>query len=391
MAGRRLRLRITGASRKEAPMAGLPPIFTATIDYEDWLSRQVDVVRADLRFKHRQMKSSLFAFLRATFYRWGPLWRETCPDLVDAPRVLAVGDLHVENFGTWRDTEGRLVWGVNDFDEVARMPYAADLVRLVTSTILAQSENKLAIDAAGAATAVLNGYAEFLEAGGEPFILEESHPHLREMALGAERDPVHFWSKLATLPSAAPPKHIQRLLRKCLPGTVENIAFFHRIAGEGSLGRPRYVASGSSNGGFVAREAKVWLPSAWGWAKGRPKEQAYSVRLLKQSVREPDPYYSVQDGWVVRRLGPHCGRIELTEFPKRRDEHLILKDMGRETANLHLAKLDQRINLLSDFDKRKPDWLVNAAQSMARATKRDWESFKSSQLATVGAHRPHAA
>ena len=28
---------------------------------------------------------------------------------------------------------GRLVVGVNDFDEVARMPYAVDLTRLVTS------------------------------------------------------------------------------------------------------------------------------------------------------------------------------------------------------------------------------------------------------------------
>ena len=33
------------------------------------------------------------------------------------PAVLAVGDLHTENFGTWRDAEGRLIWGINDFDE----------------------------------------------------------------------------------------------------------------------------------------------------------------------------------------------------------------------------------------------------------------------------------
>src|SRR6476646_9814331 len=72
-------------------MTGLAPIVTATIDYEDWLSRQVDVVEADLQLKHRQMASSLFAFLRATFYRWGPLLRETCPDLVETPRVLALG------------------------------------------------------------------------------------------------------------------------------------------------------------------------------------------------------------------------------------------------------------------------------------------------------------
>jgi len=36
----------------------------------------------------------------------GMLWQETCPDLAKGPWVKAVGDLHVENFGTWRDTEG---------------------------------------------------------------------------------------------------------------------------------------------------------------------------------------------------------------------------------------------------------------------------------------------
>ncbi|HEV3242234.1 MAG TPA: DUF2252 family protein [Methyloceanibacter sp.] len=99
-----------------------------------------------------------FGFLRRTFYRWASLWQETCPHLDKSPRVMAVGDLHVENFGTWRDTEGRLVWGVNDFDEVARMPYAIDLVRLVTSAIFAKRENGLAIDDAAAADVVLQGY-----------------------------------------------------------------------------------------------------------------------------------------------------------------------------------------------------------------------------------------
>ena len=150
------------------------------------------------------------------------------------------------------------------------------------------------------------------------------------------------------------------------------------------MGRPRYVATGSCNGGFVAREAKAWLPSAWGWAKGRPKDHVYSVRLLKRSVRQPDPYYVVQDGWVVRRLGPHCGRIEVAEFPKRQDERLILRDMGRETANLHLATPGQRARVLGDLSKRRPDWLLVAAQAMTSATKREWESFRSSPLAEAG-------
>jgi hypothetical protein len=364
-----------------ATASGAAPIVAATIDYERWLHERVDVVEPDILLKHQQMTGSLFAFLRATFYRWGPLWLEVCPDLAKAPRVLAMGDLHVENFGTWRDTEGRLVWGVNDFDEVAQMPYAVDLVRLVTSAILAKHENGLAIDASNAATAVLEGYAQSLEAGGKPIILEESHPNLREMALGAERDPVHFWSKLTTAPPMTPPKRIQRRLQRSLPGGAAEVAFSHRIAGVGSLGRPRYIATASCNGGLVAREAKAWLPSAWGWARGRPRERAYSVWLLKHAVRQPDPYYEVEDGWVVRRIGPHCGRIELADCPKRRDERLILREMGRETANLHLATSDQRAEVLRDLTERKPDWLLNAAQAMANATEQDWKSFRSSPLA----------
>lgn len=178
-----------------------------------------------------------------------------------------------------------------------------------------------------------------------------------------------------------PPKRIQRRLQRSLPGGAAEVAFSHRIAGVGSLGRPRYIATASCNGGLVAREAKAWLPSAWGWARGRPRERAYSVWLLKHAVRQPDPYYEVEVGWVVRRIGPHCGRIELADCPKRRDERLILREMGRETANLHLATSDQRAEVLRDLTERKPDWLLNAAQAMANATEQDWKSFRSSPLA----------
>jgi uncharacterized protein (DUF2252 family) len=74
------------------------------------------------------MAEAVFPFLRATFYRWAQLWPEICRELSRGPQVLVVGDLHVENFGTWRDAQWRLVWGVNDFDEAATAAYAADPV-----------------------------------------------------------------------------------------------------------------------------------------------------------------------------------------------------------------------------------------------------------------------
>jgi hypothetical protein len=350
-------------------------VAAATQAYERWLGKHVDVVEADLKLKHKLMRQSVFVFLRGTFYRWAALWQEAVPDLAKAPRLLAVGDLHVENFGTWRDSEGRLIWGVNDFDEVARMPYAVDLVRLVTSAIFAKRENDLAIADGDAADAVLQGYSAALESGGRPFVLEESHADLREMAMVAERDPVKFWGKLVSLSSAVPPKRIQKLLNAWLPDGAAESLFFSRIAGVGSLGRPRYVAVAECNGGLAAREAKAWLPSAWAWANGRPRNHAFAVRLLKRAVRQRDPYYAVKNGWVVRRLGPHCGRIELGQFPRHRDEKAILKAMGAETANLHLATTGARADVLRDLSERKPGWLHDAAQAMAAATEQDWKAF----------------
>src|SRR5580704_12435519 len=108
-------------------------IRKATRRYEDWLAGELTIVAPDLELKHRLMADALFPFFRATYYRWAQLWPNVCGELAEAPAVLSVGDLHVENFGTWRDSEARLIWGINDFDEVASMPYTIDLVRLAAS------------------------------------------------------------------------------------------------------------------------------------------------------------------------------------------------------------------------------------------------------------------
>src|SRR4051812_17314447 len=84
---------------------GGPDVAAATASYERWLARQTTLVEADLRLKHRAMRADRFLFLRATYYRWASRFPAVCPAAAQAPRVLAVGDLHVENFGTWRDAE----------------------------------------------------------------------------------------------------------------------------------------------------------------------------------------------------------------------------------------------------------------------------------------------
>src|SRR5262245_4684013 len=119
--------------------------------YEQWLRRQLDgdLVEKDIQRKREKMAGDdAFPFLRATYWRWAETVLDICGDAAHAPAVLAVGDIHLENFGTWRDADGRLAWGVNDFDEAADMPYVLDLVRLATSALIASPD-------AGAAPAAL--------------------------------------------------------------------------------------------------------------------------------------------------------------------------------------------------------------------------------------------
>src|SRR5437667_10998206 len=143
-------------------------IVRATRDYEAWLASQVRVVRPGLQAKHKLMAEDGFSFLRATFYRWAQLFPALFPKLARAPKVLGVGDLHVENYGTWRDAEGRLVWGVNDFDEAWPLPYTNDLVRLATSALVAREYHDLKIDGKEAVGPILDGYRKALEPGGPP-------------------------------------------------------------------------------------------------------------------------------------------------------------------------------------------------------------------------------
>jgi uncharacterized protein (DUF2252 family) len=219
-------------------------IKKATKKYEVWLAKHTAIVQADLALKHTRMAEDPFPFLRATFYRWAQVWPEACPELARAPRVSAVGDLHVENFGTWRDQKGRLIWGVNDFDEAYPMAYTNDLVRLAASAHLAIAANHLTLKDEDVCRALLAGYREGLESGGRPFVLEEDHKWLREAATGELRDPVHFWGKMNALASVRGeiPKSARKALEDLLPapGLVYRVA--HRVAGLGSLGRERYVA-----------------------------------------------------------------------------------------------------------------------------------------------------
>jgi hypothetical protein len=317
-------------------------------------------------------------FLRGTYWRWAETILEVCPDLAGAADVLAVGDIHLENFGTWRDAEGRLVWGINDFDEAAELSYANDLVRLAASAHLAIAARGLGLRERAADAAILAGYRDALAAGGRPFVLAEGAPALREMAVARLKDPDAFWRKLEGLPtlrsSDGEPAGAARALAM-LPRGSSSPRVVHRLAGLGSLGRERYVALAVWHGGAVAREAKALAPSAAVWARGGQRTKILYAEALAAAVRCPDPFVRVKRRWIVRRLAPDCSRIELAELPLERDEERLLHAMGWETANLHLGTKRPKA-LLADLEGRKDGWLHDAARRMADDVEADWQDFR---------------
>ena len=357
-------------------------IAKATTAYEQWLGTFCPLHAADLDYKHARMSEpdDPFPFFRGTYYRWASTWLEFCPEEISTPLVPSVGDLHIENFGTWRDADGRLCWGVNDFDEADELPYTNDLIRLATSTQLARANGGAETKLGAACDAILTGYRETLERGGEPFVLEERHPELRAIALTEEREPVRFWAKLTRVlndPPVEPSATALDALLQSFPSSELKTEFrFRPCVGMGSLGKPRFVALAEWSGGWVAREAKAVTPPATAWVMNRTDKVSFAAERLARAIRCPDPYYRPGREWVVRRLAPHCARIELGALGSGEVALHLLWAMGAEAANVHLGARDKAASILHDLSQRPRKWLHEAVRTMVEAVLRDWQKWQ---------------
>nr|WP_246251134.1 DUF2252 family protein [Bradyrhizobium cajani] len=350
-------------------------------DFERWLRSQCKVVEHDLDEKHEKMKDDPFVFLRATFFRWARCIEALCPELKDAPRVPSVGDTHIENFGTWRDAEGRLVWGVNDFDEAATIAYPFDLVRLATSARLAPKARKKKARAmthvgnGDAAKAILDGYKKGLMRP-QPSLLDEQASWMRVYVTCTDDERREFWDEVKKYPRAKPPSPVAAVLRKKLPPEASFGHFAMRVAGVGSLGRPRFLAIAEWRGGKVVREAKALVPSAWDWAHDQQGKLRF-LDLAKGRYRAPDPHLALerQGRFVIRRLAPDSRKINLGDHANMRLELDLLNVMGFDIGAIHAAQgTSERI--VADLRKRDDAWLHVAAKAAAAFVEDDFSEWR---------------
>ncbi len=231
---------------------------------------EIDLHLAEL--KRRKMLQSAFAYYRGTgadFYRaWlKPVLR------IKAPVVWLNGDLHLENFGTYRGDNRLTYFDVGDFDDACRGPATIDLLRFLAGIILAAPE--LGIGLKEARQLAAQGLARYRAAlaDGKPRWLE------RRTATGAigdllndleRRSQADLLDKRTVLKNGKrrlrfdtgkaiklekdETKEIRRALAKFAKHRVHPEFFdvadvAQRVAGLGALGRPRFVALIKGNGG----------------------------------------------------------------------------------------------------------------------------------------------
>ena len=370
-----------------------------------------------LAIKYAKMRANSFAFFRGSCHLFYDRFaQDKFPK--NSPLVWACGDLHPENFGSYKGDNRLVYFDVNDFDEAALAPAAWDLIRMLTGILVA--------------TEVLNGHASgenafvitFLDAyasclaTGEPYWVE------RETATGPVRallDGLRERSREQFLDARTELKGKKRLIhldgKKALPVSIAqrasiaefmvsfaqnqpNPAFFEvldiarRIAGTGSLGLDRFAilvqGKGSPNGNYLLdlkRSVPSTLAGHLDLKQPRWPNEAQRIVELQQRIQAVpmaflQPVQLGNAAYVLRGLQPLEDRISFTPINLALPElQKLLATMGTITAWAHLRGAGHQgaalVDELIEFGRNKK-WhveLLTMSRSCAQQARQDAASF----------------
>ena len=235
-----------------------------------------------LAMKYRNLRSNPFVFLRGTCH----LFYARLPHasiFKTAPLTWNCGDLHLENFGSYKGDNRLGYFDMNDFDEAALAPATWELVRMVTSIQVGAASLSIRTDQADVlCTTFIDAYAHTLSCGKATWVERETshgiiHQLLDELR---ERQRPTFLDKrtavqgrgrnrrrairldgIKALPVSGAQRNKAVRLLQTFARTQPNPEFYEvldvarRIAGTGSLGLERYVilvhGKGSPDGNYL--------------------------------------------------------------------------------------------------------------------------------------------
>ncbi len=392
-----------------------------------------------IRMKIDRMAESAFAYFRGSFH----LFAEdvvagqiaALPSAVDtATEMDLVGDIHGDNFGTYKADDGAIHYDVNDFDETAQGRFVFDICRFAGSIVLAGQSGPFPLPVqVEAVLASLDAYCFVLRSGlkkGRLSDLDYSEKtpgdcadiaQLIQQAAEVRRskfiDEVtednnnsrrikRSMQKYYNLSEAEQAQAVRLVadLKQRWIGLDLPKRFFDlhdvcgRISGIGSMGRHRYVAlvtgKGHADKRNVLLEFKEARPSAYDNARGRAVgEQSFVARAenVIACQRQSQATASMYQGWVVdgsasfqvREISPHAERVDWKKL-KTADRFIaIVKAQGAILGRIHLRssmRYQGPVNPLPELDdvERFRQRVLAFALHYADIAYCDWQRFRSS-------------
>ncbi|MES2742721.1 MAG: DUF2252 family protein [Pseudomonadota bacterium] len=373
-----------------------------------------------LAMKYAAMRANAFAFLRGSCHLfYARLAEGVVPPLPDSPPAWVCGDLHLENFGSYKGDNRLVYFDLNDFDESALAPLSWDLLRLLSSVWVAAPALKLdARQAESLCKQFIGAYSAAL-ASGQPRWLERDNAHgpikqlldkVRERKrvdllnartrLDGRRRLLRCDGKRALAAGKQDQARARALVHSCAaalgePDFFEVLDVARRIAGTGSLGVERYVVlvegKGSPDKNYLL-DVKLALPSSLAphlpftqpsWTSEaqrivtiQSRIQAMPTAFLHSVVRSGKSY-------VLRGLQPGEDKVDLDQTRKDfSDLGALLADMGRLLAWGQLRSAGRQGSANADaliaFGAARASWqrpLLASARGCARQAARDWKSY----------------
>ncbi|RDK08913.1 DUF2252 domain-containing protein [Cupriavidus lacunae] len=311
-----------------------------------------------------------FAFFRGTNHLYAASLRDEAP-LHDAPATYVCGDLHLENFGSFKGDNGLVYFDLNDFDDALVAPLTVDLIRVLSSVLVAAGQLGLSeANATRACEEMLSTYAAVLQTGkarwlerataiGMVATLLTRVKRRRRGELLAERTTLRKGRRRLlcdgrhALPAdKAGREHARAILaaysRQSHHGhrfTADDAA--RRVAGIGSLGLERYVVLARDELGGMQRliDVKRAAPSAWQDLPNRPQPRwgsdAKRVVAAQQIMQAASPaLLSAVDmgkaSYQVKSLQPTNDRVDLAQCKGFAQLREVLVTMAHAAAWAHL-------------------------------------------------------
>ncbi|MBB2945308.1 uncharacterized protein (DUF2252 family) [Actinoplanes lutulentus] len=356
---------------------------------------------AAFRRKFRKMAASPFAFYRGSASLF---YADLTGDYRDdsylderTSRVWIHGDLHAENFGTYMNSSGHLVFNVNDFDEAYVGPYSWDLKRFAASVALIGYSKALSDDSITALVTTFAGsYLTELRAiahGGDDAIgsitlenadgvlrrvLQEARlntrvdllagqttidDYERRFSLGdgvydvddntGDRVRAAFQQYLSTLPDQSRP----------VSTNIKDIKL-RKGVGIGSAGLPSYnmLLEGHTEALendviIYMKQAQVPAVARWidddrvrSYFKHQGHRTAESQRALQAHA---DPWLGFTEldgvGQLVAEVSPYAADLDWSDVNEPEELSGVIADLGRAVARMHSVADDESSHDLVDF------------------------------------------